>query len=58
LPQKGKNLKFTQKENIMKIIKTVFSVVGEFFSAVSLASYAAHQARNNQVKQAQSHYID
>jgi hypothetical protein len=40
------------------IIKTVFRAVGEFFSAVSLASYAAHQARNNQTKQAQSHYID
>jgi RAB protein geranylgeranyltransferase component A len=56
--QKDKNLTLTQKENIMKIIKTVFNAVNEFFSAVALASYAAHQARNNQTKQAQSHYID
>lgn len=42
----------------MKIIKIVLHAIGEFFSAVSLASYAAHQARNNQTKQAQSHYID
>jgi hypothetical protein len=42
----------------MKIIKTVFRAVNEFLSAVALASYAAHQARNNQNKQAQSHYID
>jgi hypothetical protein len=40
-----------------KIIKTVFSAVSTFFSAVALASYAAHQARNNQTKQAQSHYL-
>ena len=40
------------------IIKSVFHAVNEFFSAVSLASYAAHQARNGQNKQAQSHYID
>lgn len=42
----------------MKIIKIVFGAVREFFSAVSLASYAAHQARNGQNKQAQNHYID
>jgi hypothetical protein len=41
----------------MKIIKTVFSAVGTFFSAVALASYAAHQARNGQHQQAQSHYL-
>jgi hypothetical protein len=42
---------------IMKsIIKSVFREVGEFFSAVALASYAAHQARNGQTQQAQSHY--
>jgi hypothetical protein len=41
----------------MKIIKTVFGAVSTFFSAVALASYAAHQARNNQIKQAQSHYL-
>jgi hypothetical protein len=40
------------------IIKTVFHAVGEFFSAVSLASYAAHQARNGQIKLAQQHYKD
>ena len=40
------------------IIKSVFRAVGEFFSAVSLASYAAHQARNGQNKRAQNHYID
>jgi hypothetical protein len=40
------------------IIKSVFRAVGEFFSAVALASYAAHQARNGQHKQAQNHYID
>jgi hypothetical protein len=38
------------------IIKSVFYAVSEFFSAVSLASYAAHQARNGQTRQAQSHY--
>ena len=38
------------------IIKTVFSAVCTFFSAVAQASYAAHQARNGQIKQAQSHY--
>lgn len=42
----------------MKIIKTVFSSINTFFSAVAQASYAAHQARNGQIKQAQSHYID
>ena len=42
----------------MKIIKTVFGAIGTFFSAVAQASYAAHQARNGQTKQAQSHYID
>jgi hypothetical protein len=31
------------------IIKSVFHAVGEFFSAVALASYAAHQARNNKL---------
>jgi RAB protein geranylgeranyltransferase component A len=56
--QKDKNLTLTQKENIMKFIKNVLYAVSEFFSAVALASYAAHQARNNQTKQAQSHYID
>jgi ABC-type glycerol-3-phosphate transport system permease component len=51
--------KFTQKENIMKsIIKSVFYAVSEFFSAVALASYAAHQARNGHTRQAQSHYKD
>jgi hypothetical protein len=40
----------------MKIIKTVFNSVCVFFSAVAQASYAAHQARNGQIKQAQSHY--
>jgi hypothetical protein len=39
------------------IVKTVFSAIVTFFSAVSLASYAAHQARNGQIKQAQNHYL-
>ena len=59
LSQKDKTETLTQKENIMKsIIKSVFHVISEFFSAVALASYAAHHARNNQTRQAQSHYID
>jgi hypothetical protein len=40
------------------IIKSVFNSVSMFFSAVSLASYAAHQARNGQTRQAQNHYKD
>jgi hypothetical protein len=40
------------------IIKSVLHAINEFFSAVALASYAAHQARNGQNKQAQKHYID
>ena len=40
------------------IIKSVVHAVGEFFAAVSLASYAAHQARNGQNKRAQNHSID
>jgi hypothetical protein len=40
------------------IIKSVLHAINEFFSAVALASYAAHQARNGQNKQAQNHYID
>jgi hypothetical protein len=44
---------------IMKsIIKSVFRAVSEFFSAVGLASYAAHQARNGQYRRAQNHYKD
>lgn len=39
------------------IIVSVYKSLAVFFSAVALASYAAHQARNNQIKQAQSHYL-
>jgi hypothetical protein len=40
-----------------KIIVSVYKSIAVFFSAVAQASYAAHQARNGQTKQAQSHYL-
>jgi hypothetical protein len=51
---KGQNL--TKESTMKSIIVSVYKSLAVFFSAVAQASYAAHQARNGQIKQAQSHY--
>jgi len=49
-------LKFTQKENIMKIVKLIVNEVWSFMCAIGQAKYAAELARNHKWEQAQAIY--
>jgi hypothetical protein len=49
-------LKFTQKENIMKIVKIIANEFWSFFCAIGQAKYAAELARNQKWAQAQALY--